>query len=404
MRFANSESAGTVWLRVSSQYSDRGSVCAGRLRPEQASELCRSADPANRDRGFGHRRTLLHTIVDRKALRSSVSMTAMIDTRTADAGHSAGSWLGRPMGRASARASRAGMLLALLGVASFIPVLVRLLESWRFSSHAMSHHVAILGQRLSYPAANVGAVIVLALAALGGIVTAIALFGAARELSAARRLARGLTQLRPDRHEDLLVIDDEHPDAFCAGLFRPRVYITTGALAKLDEQGLNAVLVHERHHARRRDPLRLAAGRVLARSLFFLPGVRELRQGQQMLSEVSADESALAAASGDRSALARAMLSFGDAPGSSSRIDPVRVEYLLGEPPRWRFPALMCAAAVALLAIVATVAILVTREAAGSATLAAPFLSAQPCIVMLALIPCGVGLLATRVRRIPPEL
>jgi Zn-dependent protease with chaperone function len=330
-------------------------------------------------------------------------MTASIDTRPADAGQTAGSWLQRPLGRASARASRAGVLLALLGVASFIPVLVRLLESWRFSSHATSHHVAILGQRLSYPAANVGAVIVLALAVLGGIVTAIALFGAARELSAARRLARGLAQLRPDPHDGVLVIEDEHADAFCAGLFRPRVYITTGALAKLDEQSLNAVLVHERHHARRRDPLRLAAGRVMARSLFFLPGVRELRQGQQMLTEVSADESALAAASGDRSVLARAMLSFGDGAGSSSRIDPVRVEYLLGDSPSWRFPGLMCAAAVALLALVATLAILVAREAAGSATLATPFLSAQPCVVMLALIPCAVGLGAARLGRTARE-
>jgi Zn-dependent protease with chaperone function len=337
-------------------------------------------------------------------------MTASIDSRPAggssESGRAAGSWLQQPLGRASARASRAGLLLALLGLASFIPVLVRLLESWRFSSHAVSHHVAILGQGLSYPAANAGAVIVLGLAVLGGIVTAIALFAIARELRAARRLAHGLAKLQPESHQGLLVIDDDRPEAFCAGLFRPRVYITTGALAKLDEQGLNAVLLHERHHARRRDPLRLAAGRVIARSLFFLPGVRELRRGQQMLTEVSADESALAGASGDRSALARAILSFGDAPegGAPSGIDPVRVDYLLGEPPSWRFPGLMCAAAVALLAIVATVAILVTREAAGSATLAAPFLSAQPCIVMLALIPCGVGLLATRVRRIPPEL
>jgi hypothetical protein len=164
----------------------------------------------------------------------------------------------------------------------------------------------------------------------------------------------------------------------------------------LDDAGLDAVLAHERQHARRRDPLRLAAGRVIARSFFFLPAVHELRRGQQMLAEVSADESAVAAVAGDRSALARAMLSFSDAsePGGSSGIDPVRVDYLLGEAPGWRFPALMCTAAVAVLAIVVTLAILVGREAAGAATLAPPFLSVQPCIVMLALVPCGVGIIA----------
>ena len=333
-------------------------------------------------------------------------MTTSIDSRAgggrSDAGETA-SW--RPehaAGRALARASRAGLLLGLLGLASFTPVLVRLLESWRLSPHAVSHHVAILGQTLSYPVANAGAVIVLGLALLGGIATAIGLFAVGKELSAARRLAHRLAQLQPRLDEGLFVIDDDRPEAFCAGLFRPRVYITSGALTRLDEQGLNAVLMHERHHARRRDPLRLATSRVMARSLFFLPGVRELHRGQQMLAEVSADESAVAAAAGDRSALARAILSFGDAEaGGSSGIDPVRVDYLLGEPPGWRFPGLMCIAAAALLALVVTLAILVAREAAGSATLAAPFLSAQPCIVMLALIPCGLGLVAAGVGRVP---
>jgi hypothetical protein len=85
----------------------------------------------------------------------------------------------------------------------------------------------------------------------------------------------------------------------------------------------------------------------------------------------------------------------------SSGIDPVRVDYLLGEPTTWRFPALICVAAVALLALLVTVTILVGREAAGSATLDPPFLSAQPCIVILALIACGIGPVAVRLGRTP---
>jgi hypothetical protein len=96
------------------------------------------------------------------------------------------------------------------------------------------------------------------------------------------------------------------------------------------------------------------------------------------------------------------MLSFTEAPqaGGSSGVDPARVDYLLGESPAWQFPALMCSAALALLALVVTIAILAGREAAGSATLDPPFLSAQPCVVMLALIPCGVALIAAKVGRI----
>jgi hypothetical protein len=183
---------------------------------------------------------------------------------------------------------------------------------------------------------------------------------------------------------------------------RPQVYVTTGALARLDGPALDAVLAHERQHAARRDPLRLAATRVIARSLFFLPAIRELRRGQQMLAEVSADESAVSAAAGDRSALARAIVSFSDAPeaGGSAGVDPARVDYLLGEAPAWRFPALMCTAALALLALVVAVAILAGRGAAGSATLDPPFLSAQPCVVVLALIPCAAGLTTIRAGRI----
>lgn len=333
-------------------------------------------------------------------------MTASIHRRAADdavAGVPATAGLAdRPAGRAHALVWTAGVLLGLLGLASFVPVFARLVESWRVSAHAVSHHVSILGQGVSYPAANAGALIVLALAALGGIVVGVALLAIVREMTAARRLAGRLAALHPVSRDGVFVIDDDRLESFCAGLWRPRVYITSGALTRLDAAALGAVLVHERHHARRRDPLRLATSRVIARSLFFVPAARELHRGQQMLAEMSADESAVSSAAGDRSALASAMLTFSDAPdaGGSSGVDAARIDYLLGEPHGWRFPALMCSAAVGLLALVITVAILVGREAAGSATLGAPFLSAQPCVVMLALIPCGIALIAGGLARI----
>jgi hypothetical protein len=306
------------------------------------------------------------------------------------------------LARASLRVFRAGALLGLFGLASFVVVFTRLLERWHVTTHTVSHHVAILGQRLAYPAANAAALTILVLAGLGAIVTLIALAAIGREVLSARRLARRLAELHPVARDGVLVIDDERREAFCAGLLRPRVYVTTGAIASLDEPGLNAVLLHERHHARRRDPLRLAATRVIERSLFFLPGLRQVREGQQLLAELGADESAVADQSSGRSALAGAMLSFSEVPDGdgSAGLDPARVDVLLGQPPSWRFPAMLCLAAAALLAIIVTTAILVGREAAGSATLAPPFLSAQPCIVMLALIPWAIGLGAVLLIRI----
>lgn len=302
---------------------------------------------------------------------------------------------------AAARVSRASLLLGLLGLISALFVLLRLLESWRVAPNAASHRISILGQTLSYPTANAGAIVMIVLAAFGLTVMAMIIAGAVRELAAARRLHRRLAQqeLRPLR--DALIIEDEQPHAFCAGLIAPRVYISTGALALLDDSSLDAVLAHERHHAARRDPLRLAVGRVLARALFFLPGLKELSRRQQALAELSADESAVNAAPANRSGLAGAILSFSDAraAGYSGGVDLARVDFLLGESPSWRFPLALCLSAAAVLTLLAAIAVLAGQVAHGSATLAPPFLSRQPCVVVLAVFPSALGLLAAFLSR-----
>ncbi|MDQ6775078.1 MAG: M48 family metalloprotease [Actinomycetota bacterium] len=303
----------------------------------------------------------------------------------------------RPAAIAAIRVSRAGLVLGGLGLASAIFLIARLFESWRVTSRAASHQISIFGQRLSYPTANADAIVIVILAALGSVVAARALSGAVRELAASRRFHQRLAREHPQSLYGALLIDDTHPRAFCAGLLRPRVYLTTGALAMLDDDARNAVLAHERHHARHHDPLRLAAGRVLARALFFLPELGDLVDHQQALAELGADESAVNAAPGNRSALARAMLSFSAT--SPTGIDSARIDYLLGEPPSWRFPALLCVVAATVITLLVTVAVLAGQLANGSATLAPPFLSRQPCVVVLAAIPTVLGIIATINRR-----
>lgn len=304
---------------------------------------------------------------------------------------------GKPAAAAATRVSRASLLLGGFGLASAVLVFAQLFETWRVSPRIM-HHVSIFGQTLSYPAANVGALLILALALVGSVVIGRAVDGALRELRASRRFHRHLAgQDLPLLHGARLIADAQ-PRAFCAGLIRPRVYVSTSAAELLDEAALRAVVAHEEHHASRRDPLRLATGRVLARALFFLPGLGELVSRQQELAELSADESAVGAAPANRSALARAMLTFADCPpsGDSTGVDPVRVDYLLGEPLSWRFPALLCFALAATIALLAAVALLIGRVASGGVTLAVPFLSRQPCVVVLASIPAALAVTAWR--------
>lgn len=55
---------------------------------------------------------------------------------------------------------------------------------------------------------------------------------------------------------DVLVVGDLTPRAFCVGFLRPTVVLSRGALMTLNARELAAVVAHENHHARRRDPAR----------------------------------------------------------------------------------------------------------------------------------------------------
>jgi len=299
----------------------------------------------------------------------------------------------QPAAVAAGRVFGASLLLGALGLASAGFVITRLFASWRVTSAPASHTVSVFGQRLSYPVANAGAIVVTVLAGLGLLMAGAGAWGLARELLTDRRFRRALAARSPVALHGGWLIDDDRPQAFCAGLLRPRVYFSTGALELLDAPALAAVLAHERHHARRHDPLRLACGRVLAAGMFLIPTMRPLVRRQHALAEISADEAAVLAAGGDRAALASAMLSFSRASGADALgIHPERIDYLLGERPAWRFPLVLCVGAAAALSVLIALAVLAAHTAAGSATLAPPFLSSQPCVAVLAMIPAAAGL------------
>jgi hypothetical protein len=99
------------------------------------------------------------------------------------------------------------------------------------------------------------------------------------------------------------VVQDGDAYAFAAGLARPRIWLSSGLLALLDEAELAAVLRHERHHLRQRDPLRVWLARSLAQGLFFVPLAAVLRDHYLEAKEREAD-----AASGANHELAAALL------------------------------------------------------------------------------------------------
>jgi Zn-dependent protease with chaperone function len=294
------------------------------------------------------------------------------------------------------------VLVGVLGLAAAVFSITRLFVSWRITHGAAAHELSVFGQTLSYPAANAGAILVTVLASLGLLMAGATVSGVARELLADRRFRRALAARSPRLLHGAWLIEDHAPQAFCAGLLQPRVYFSSGMLEALDGPALAAVLAHERHHARRRDPLRLASARVLGAALFWIPARRQLLRRQLALAEMSADEAAVRSAGGDRSGLASAMLSLSEMSTEVTRgVDPARIDYLAGERTPWHLPVGLCVGAAAALALFMSFALAAAQVASGSATLAPPFLSSQPCVVPSAMIPLTAGIAyAGRMRRL----
>lgn len=157
------------------------------------------------------------------------------------------------------------------------------------SDHCLRHpdhpHLCLAHPRASLPlaAAAIAAALCIAGAAVAGRAGRVALghralaglSGAAGEPLApgVRRVASG--------------------SALCvtAGLLRPRIFVSNALVRALPSEQLDAVIEHERAHARRRDPLRQLAARVL--SWPHLPRLRRrLLDELSLATERSCDEDA----------------------------------------------------------------------------------------------------------------
>ncbi len=238
---------------------------------------------------------------------------------------------------------------------------------------------------------NAQSVLLLTLGSLGLAVVTLTTRSSFRQARAGRRFARrleGLPGLPGIRGG--FVLDDARPHAFCFGLLRPRVFVSRGALESLDRKELAAVIAHELHHARRRDPLRLFVARGLADGLFFMPVLRRLGDRCAALAELDADSAAVRTTGGPQ-ALASALLAFESHPGPMAvGIAPERVDHLLGHRSGWELPTLMLigaiAAGVTLLAFTVRLA-----QSTSHASVALPTLVTELCMLAMTIVPLAIG-------------
>jgi hypothetical protein len=279
-----------------------------------------------------------------------------------------------------------GMLAAAATVATAIASLHR--------APARGRDVAIAGLHFTYPTLNLAGAILLALALLGTAVIAIALRAGWRQQRDYRRFIRRIGIVGSlDGQPGVAVIEDSHPQAFCAGYLRPAVYISRRTLELLSDAELQAVLAHEHHHQRIRDPLRFACTRVLSQALFFLPVLRLLRDRYGALAELRADDEAVRASAGDKGPLASALLVFDAShPSHGAGISPERVDSLLGRQAQWSLPSWPMALSLSALSFFAVLTWRASEVASAHATFNLPILSSRPCLMVmtgLALILCA---------------
>ena len=199
-----------------------------------------------------------------------------------------------------------------------------------------------------------------------------------------------------------LLIDREEPIAFCAGYLRPEVHLSRGAREQLDAAELRAVLAHEVHHVRRRDPLRLLAARVLADALFFLPILRRIGERYSTLGELAADEAAVKALRG-RGPLASALLKFSESPAQPAAVvslAPERVDHLMGDPDatRWKLPGSPLARSALALVGLGAVSLLIWHGIL-QPDLQVPLLMAVACAGMMVCGPIAFALGALLISR-----
>lgn len=145
-----------------------------------------------------------------------------------------------------------------------------------------------------------------------------------------------VTEFGPDVSQ-VVLIQSSKPIAFCFGFLRPRICLSTGLVELLSVPQLQAALLHEDHHRRRFDPLRILIVEALGAAFFFLPIVQEWRVLYKIQLELDAD--CYAANKAGKAALAGALhrlLSL--SPDSASGVvtaglsaNSARIAALLGE-------------------------------------------------------------------------
>ncbi len=92
--------------------------------------------------------------------------------------------------------------------------------------------------------------------------------------------------------DKIIEIQTEEPMVFCYGFINPRICISSSVVNSLSSAELTAVLLHEQHHLKVYEPIKLFLIKIISNALFFIPGIKNLTKQYAVFSELAADETA----------------------------------------------------------------------------------------------------------------
>ncbi|MFB9325747.1 M56 family metallopeptidase [Paenibacillus aurantiacus] len=113
----------------------------------------------------------------------------------------------------------------------------------------------------------------------------LAQFGAMRH----DKLTKRLNYKYREWGTEVLVVRSEAFVALTIGMLRPRIVVSTAVLERFDDKEVQAILLHERHHCRSRDNLKLFFSTLLMDGFRYLPIVKPILTYYRTWQELFAD-------------------------------------------------------------------------------------------------------------------
>jgi Zn-dependent protease with chaperone function len=108
-----------------------------------------------------------------------------------------------------------------------------------------------------------------------------------------RELSKQLQEEYRVWNTEILVVQDKAFVGLNIGLWRPRIVVSTATLAQCSAEEVKGILLHELHHCRKRDNLRLFILTLMAESFFYLPVIKPVLAYVHTWLELFADRFAI---------------------------------------------------------------------------------------------------------------